>query len=171
MVSSLSRAFNLPYVHLPTSIHQAKSSNPTNPAIAPTRFPLILLPTAPDLGAAVLLELGAGVVDDELDDTDAEELGAAEDAIAELAAVDEASALETVEVTRPPNVEVALATVAIGVGKEDESVRMTVGTEAVEAKLSVAAETAPWPADDTLAPPSDAAWEAVAAALWAAAEA
>ena len=131
---------------------QAKSSSPTNPARAPRRFPLIFLPTAPDLGAAVLLELGAGVEDDELDESGAEELDE-EEAGAELAVVVEDPGLATVVVTKTPDVvEVTLAIVAKGEGKEDESVRMTVGTEAVEAKLSVAAETGLWAAaEDALA--------------------
>ena len=89
----------------------------------------------------MLVELGAGAVDDELEDTGAEELD--EEVVAAPASVDEVAALETVEVTRPPDVEMRLAMVEIGVGKDDESVRMTVGTEAVEAKLAVATETGP----------------------------
>ena len=104
------------------------------------------------MGAAVLLELGAGVEDDELDESGAEELDE-EEAGAELAVVVEDPGLATVVVTKTPDVvEVTLAIVAKGEGKEDESVRMTVGTEAVEAKLSVAAETGLWAAaEDALA--------------------
>lgn len=144
---------------------QTKSSSPANPAAAPSRFPATSLPTAPDFGAAVLLVLGAGAVDDELVDAGMEEL---EEAAAEPEVVEVVSVAEVVEVTIP---EVALAMIGVGLIKDVESVIITCGTEAVEAKPSVATETAPWAVEDAPTPALEAASEAVASALWTAAEA
>ena len=134
---------------------QTKNSSPTNPATTPSRFPAAFPPTAADFGAAVLLALGAGRVDDELEDAGAEELEAG----AELDVVEVVSVVEVVEVTMPIGVEVALAVMGVGGVKDAVSVIIALGTEAVEAKASVATETAPLAAEDA------------ASALWTAAEA
>ena len=113
----------------------------------------------------MLLALGAGVVEDELEDAGAEEL---EEAAAELnvfEVVKVVSVVEVVEVTTPPDAEVTLAITPVGVSKDDVSVMIAVGTEAVEAKPSVAAKTAPLAAEDAPATALEAASEAVAAAL------
>lgn len=136
---------------------QTKSKRPTNPATAPSRFPATLVSTAPDFGAAVLLVLGAGVVDDELEDAGVEdELEAA----VELEVVEVVSVVEVVEVTKPVGAEVTLA--VIGVGEDVVSAMIAFGTEAVDAKPSVATETGVSPAE---------AAEDAASALWTAAEA
>lgn len=140
------------------------NSSPKTPATAPSSSPATFLPTAPDFGAAVLLVLGAGAVDDELEAGEAEEL---EEAAAELDAVDVVTVFEVVEVTTPPDADVTLAMVGVGVTKDVVSLKIAVGTEAVEAKPSVATETAPLAAENALAP----ADEAEASALWTAAEA
>lgn len=136
------------------------NSSPTIAATVPSRFPATILRTAPDFGAAVLLGLGAGVVDDELEEGEAEEL---EDAAAELDVVD---VVEVVEVTIPPDEDVPLAMIGVGVTKDVVSVMIAFGTEAVEAKPSVATETAPLAAEDEPATALEAA-----SALWTAAEA
>ena len=146
-----------------TSPH-TDSSKPVNPAAAPSRHPATFRPTAPDFGAAVLLALGAGVVDDELDGVGLEEL---EEAGAELEVVE---VVEVVEVTKPFMAEVRLA-VGEGAEKDDVSAMIALGTEAVEAKLSVAAEIAPLAAEDAPTAAFEAAVEAVASTLWTAAEA
>ncbi len=143
------------------SIPQINSNSPTTPATPPSNLPATLFPTAPDCGAAVLLALGAAVVDDELEDAAAEEL---DEAAAELKVVDVVPVVEVVEVTSPAAVEVA-------VRKGVVSVMIAVGTEAVDAKPSVAALTAPLAVEDALAPALEAASEAVASALWTAADA
>lgn len=148
---------------------QMKTSSPQIPAAAPSKFPATFLPAAPAFGAAVLLALGAGVVvdDDELEDGGAEELEEEEE--------EAAAELEVIEVVRvvseAEDIEVAIASVAVtlvviavGVSK-DVSVKITVGTEAVDAKLSVAAKTAPLVVEDALAAALEEASEAVAWAL------
>ena len=146
---------------------QTKKSSPTNPADTPSR--LHATPsTAPDFGALVLLALGAGVVDDELEDAGAEEL---EDAAAEDEILEAAPALDDAEVTKPPDADTVLVTIGLGVSKELVSVVIAFGTEAVDAKLSVATKTAPLEADDAPAPAEEAASEDVASTLWTAAEA
>lgn len=147
---------------------QRNSRSPTKPATAPSRSPATSLPTAPDFGAAVLLVLGAGVVENELEDTGVEEL---EETTAELEVVEVVSVVEVVEVTIPSEAEVTLAVIGVGVSKDDVSVVIAFGTEAVEAKPSVATETALLAAEDAPAPALEAASEAVASALWIAAEA
>lgn len=146
---------------------QTTSSSPKNPATAPSRFPATFLPTAPDFGAAVLLVLGAGAVD-ELVSAAAEELE--EEAADGLEVVEVVSVPEVVEVTIPSDAEVTLATIGVGVTKvgvtkDAVSVMIALGTEAVEAKPSVATEAAPLAAEDAPAPALEAAWEAVASAL------
>lgn len=123
---------------------------------------------APDFGAAVLLVLGAGAVVDESEGAGVEEL---DEAVAALEVVEVVSVVEVVEVTIPCDTEVTLAMIGVGVTKEVVSVMIAFGTEAVEAKPSVAAETAPLAAEDAPAPAAEAASEAVASALWTAAEA
>lgn len=143
---------------------QTQSSSPTEPTTAPNKLRATSLPTAPDLGAAVLLALGAGVDDDELEDGGAEELeGAAEvDVVKVVLGV----GVAVVEVSMPSDVvEVMLVVTGAGVCKEEESVRMAVGTEAVEVKGSVATKTALAAVEDVLAPALEAASEAVASAL------
>lgn len=116
--------------------------------------------------------LGAGAVD-ELEDTAAEELEEEEEeeeAAAGLEVLEEVSVVDVVEVTRPSDAEVTLAMIGVGVVKlgvtrDVESVMIAIGTEAVEAKPSVAAETAPLAAEDAPAPALEAAWEAAASAL------
>ena len=144
---------------------QTKSSSPTIPATAPSRVPTARLLTAPDFGAAVLLVLGAG--DDELEDVGVEEL---DETAAEAEEVDVVSVVEVVEVTNPPDVLVAPAMTG-GVGEDVVSLVISFGTEAVEAKGSVAAETGPLAAEDALRTALEAASEAVDSALWTAAEA
>lgn len=78
--------------------------------------------------------------------------------------------VEVVEVTSPPDVLVALAMTG-GVGEDVVSLVISFGTEAVEAKCSVAAETGPLAAEDALRTALEAASEAVDSALWTAAEA
>ena len=148
---------------------QTQSSSPTEPTTAPNKYRATSLPTAPDLGAAVLLALGAGVDDDELEDGGAEELeGAAEvDVVKVVLGV----GVAVVEVSMPSDVvEVMLVVTGAGVCKEEESVRMAVGTEAVEVKGSVATKTALAAVEDAVAPALEAASEAVASALWTASE-
>ena len=140
------------------SIPQINSNSPTTPATPPSNLPATLFPNAPDLGAAVLLALGAAVVDDELEDAAAEEL---DEAAAELKVVDVVPVVEVVEVTSPAAV----------VRKGVVPVMIAVGTEAVDAYPSVAALTAPLTVEDALAPALEAASEAVASALWTAADA
>lgn len=140
---------------------QTNSNSPKSPATAPIERPATTLPTAPDVGAAVLLVLGAGLVDDELEGDGKGELE--EEAAAELGVL---GVVEVVEVTRPSDVEVTLTTAAVGAGKEAVSVMMAVGTEAVERKPSVATR-AVLAAEET----DTAASEAVTSALWTAAEA
>ena len=156
------RLFTSVYVSRPP---QTKSSNPSNPATAPNRFPAIFLPTAPDFGAAVLLVLGPEADDDELEDAGAEEL---DEAAAEF---EVAAVVEVVEVANPCDREVALAMIGFGVTRDVVSVRITFGTEAVEAKVTVAAETGPSAAEDAPAPAVEAASDADASELWIAAEA
>lgn len=147
---------------------QIKSNNTTDPATAPSKLPATFLPIAPDFGAAVLLVLGAGAVDDELEDAGAEEL---EGAATELEVVEVVSVVEVVEVTIPSDVEVTLAIIGVGVSKDVVSATITFGTEAVDANPSVAAEAAPLAAEDAPVPALEAASEAEASALWTAAEA
>ena len=139
---------------------QTKSSNPTDPATIPSRFPATFPATAADFGAAVLLVLGAGAVDDELEDAEEEEL---EEAAPELGAVEVVSVVEVVEVTMPTEAEVTLAMMGVGVVNDVVSVKIAFGTEAVEAKPSVAAETAPWAAEDAPALALEALWTAAEA--------
>ncbi|CAF9935521.1 hypothetical protein IMSHALPRED_010256 [Imshaugia aleurites] len=139
---------------------QTKSSNPTDPATIPSRFPATFPATAADFGAAVLLVLGAGAVDDELEDAEEEEL---EEAAPELEAVEVVSVVEVVKVTMPAEAEVALAMMGVGVVNDVVSVSIAFGTEAVEAKPSVAAETAPLAAEDAPALALDALWTAAEA--------
>lgn len=111
--------------------------------------------------------LGAGAVD-ELVSAAAEELE--EEAADGLEVVEVVSVLEVVEVTIPSDAEVTLATIGVGVTKvgvtkDVVSVMIALGTEAVEAKPSVATEAAPLAAEDAPAPALEAAWEAVASAL------
>ena len=155
----------LPYIHPSLCpFLQTQSSSPTEPTTAPSKLRATFLPTAPDLGAAVLLALGAGVVDDELEDSGADELeGAAEIDVVRVVlgvgvGVVEVSILSDV-------VEVTLVVMGVGVCKEEESVRIAVGTEAVEVKGSVATRTALAAVEDALAPALEAAAEAVASAL------
>ena len=138
---------------------QIKTSSPQTPAAAPIKVPATFLPKAPDRGAAVLLALGAGVVDD---DDEVEGVGNGE--------VEEEEAAAEVEVARvlgPPEVEVEVevTVVAVGARKEDVSVTIAVGTEAVDTKPSVDAKIAPLAADDTSVPAPEAAVEAVAMEL------
>ena len=112
--------------------------------------------------------LGAGAVDDELEEGGAEEL---EERAAELDVVDVIPAVEVVEVTIPADADATLAMIGVGVSREVVSVMIALGTEAVEAKPSVATETAPLAAEDAPAPALEADAEAVASALWTAAEA
>lgn len=77
---------------------------------------------------------------------------------------------EDIEVAIASEVEVTLVVIGVGVSK-DVSVNITVGTEAVDAKLSVAAKTAPSGLEDALAAALEEASEAEAWALWAAEEA
>lgn len=147
---------------------QTTKNSPKTPTTAPSRFPVIFLPLAPDFGAAVLLVLGAGAVDDELEEGGAEEL---EERAAELDVVDVIPAVEVVEVTIPADADATLAMIGVGVSREVVSVMIALGTEAVEAKPSVATETAPLAAEDAPAPALEADAEAVASALWTAAEA
>ena len=144
---------------------QTQSSSPTEPTTAPSKLPATSLPTAPDLGAAVLLALGAGVVvDDELEDAGVEELEAAAELV--VVKVVLVPAVESVEVTIPSDVEVTLVVTGVGVvSKEEVSVRIAVGTEAVEVKGSVATETAVRAVEDGLAPALEAVSEAVASVL------
>lgn len=107
--------------------------------------------------------LGAGAVVDELEEGGAEEL---EEAVAELDVVDVVSVVEIAEVTMPCDADVALAMIGVGVTKEVVSVMIAFGTEAVEAKPSVATGTAPLAAEDAPMPALEAA-----SALWTAAEA
>ena len=156
----------LPYIHPSLYVHslQTQSSSPTEPTTAPSKLRATFLPAAPDLGAAVLLALGAGVVDDELEDSGAEELeGAAEiDVVRVVLGV----GAGVVEVSIPSDVvEVTLVVTGVGVCKEEESVRIAVGTEAVEVKGSVATRTALAAVEDAFAPALEAAAEAVASAL------
>ena len=148
---------------------QTKSNSPTDPATPPSNVPTARLLTAPDFGAAVLLALGAGADDDELEDGGAEEL---EEEAAELADVEVVSVVEVVEVTMPPEGVVALVMTATGgVGEDVVSLVISFGTEAVETNGSVAAETAPLAAEDAPRTALEAAAEAVDSALWTAAEA
>ena len=110
----------------------------------------------------MLLALGAGVVDEELEDAGAEEL---EEAAAELNVFEVVKVVSVVEVTAPPDAEVTLVVTPVGASKDDVSVMIAVGTEAVEAKLSVAAKTAPLAAEEAPATALEAASEAVAPAL------
>lgn len=147
---------------------QMKTSSPQIPAAAPSMFPATFLPAAPAFGAAVLLALGAEVVvdDDELEDGGAEELEEEEEAAAELEVIEVVrvvSEAEDIEVAIA-SVAVTLVVIAVGVSK-DVSVKITVGTEAVDAKLSVAAKTAPLVVEDALAAALEDASEAVAWAL------
>ena len=112
--------------------------------------------------------LGAGAVDDELEDVGVEEL---EETAAELADVEVVSVVEVVEVTIPPDVLVALAIAIGGVGEDVVSLVISFGTEAVDTNGSVAAETAPLAAEDAPRAALEAATEAVDSALWTAAEA
>ena len=147
---------------------QTKSSNPINPATAPSKSPATFLPTVPDFGAAVLLALGAGADDDELEVAEEEEL---DEAAAELEVVEVVAVAEVVEVTKPCDVEVTLAMIGVGVTREVVSTMIPFGTEAVEAKATVAAETAPSAAEDAPAPAAEAASDAEASELWTAADA
>ena len=70
-----------------------------------------------------------------------------------------------IEVTIPPEVEVTLAVTTVGVSKDDVSVIIAVGTEAVEAKPSVVAKIARLLAEDAPATAREEAEEAVASAL------
>ena len=151
-------------------LQTTKSSSPTNPATPPSNVPPARLLTAPDFGAAVLLVLGAGAVDDELEDVGVEELEerAAE---AEDVDVDVVEVVEVVEVTIPPDVMVALVMIGGGVGEDVVSLVISFGTEAVDTNASVAAETAPLAAEDAPTAALEAATEAVDSALWTAAEA
>ena len=137
---------------------QIKTSSPQTPAAAPIKVPATFLPTAPDRGAAVLLALGAGVVDD---DDEVEGVGNGE--VEEEAAAE----VEVARVLGPPEVEVEVevTVVAVGARKEDVSVTIAVGTEAVDTKPSVDAKIAPLAADDTSVPALEAAVEAVAMEL------
>ena len=106
----------------------------------------------------MLLGLGAGVVDDD----EVEGVGKGE--------VDEedAAELEVASVLGPCEIEVEVEVtveVVVGAGKDDVSVRIAVGTEAVDPKPSVDAKMAPLAADDTEAPALEAAAEAVAMEL------
>ena len=151
-----------------------KTSSPQPPTAAPSKFPATFLPRAPDLGAAVLLALGAGVDDERLEEVGKGEVE--EEAAAELGEGDVAKVVpvaEAVVVAAASAVEVTtlVVAVAVGVGKDDESVRIAVGTEAVDAKPSVDASTALLLAEDAPAAALDAASEAVVSPLWTAAEA
>ena len=147
---------------------QTKSSSPTNPATAPSKVPPARLLTAPDFGAAVLLALGAGAVDDELEDVG---VGEVEETAAEPEDVEVVSVVEVVEVTNPPDVMVALVRTGGGVGEDVVSLVISFGTEAVDTNGSVAAETGPLAAEDAPRAALEAAAEAVDSALWTAAEA
>ena len=85
--------------------------------------------------------------------------------------MDVASVVEVVEVTIPPDSVVALAMKGRGVGEDVVSLVISFGTEAVDAKGSVTAETAPLAAEDARRTALEAASEAVDSALWTAAEA
>ena len=80
---------------------------------------------------------------------------------------EDAAELEVASVLGPceVEVEVEVTVVAVGAGKDDVSVRIAVGTEAVDPKPSVDAKMAPLAADDTEAPAVEAAAEAVAMEL------
>ena len=132
-----------------------KTSSPQTPAAAPSKFPATFRPIAPDCGAAVLLALGAAVVDDD----ELEGVGNGE--VEEEAAAE----LEVARVLGPCEVEVEVTVVAVGAGKDDVSVMIAVGTEAVDTKPSVDAKIVPLAADDTPAPALEAAAEAVAMEL------
>ncbi len=109
--------------------------------------------------------LGAEADDDELEDAEVEEL---DEAAAELEVV---AVVEVVEVAKPCDREATLAMMGVGVTREVVSVMIAFGTEAVEAKATVAAETAPLAAEDAPAPAVEAASDADASELWTAAEA
>ena len=76
-----------------------------------------------------------------------------------------AAELEVARVLGPCEVEVEVTVVAVGAGKDDVSVKIAVGTEAVDTKPSVDAKIVPLAADDTPAPALEAAAEAVAMEL------
>ena len=166
MVSSLSRNLNSSGSHPSPSPHvqfpkypplQIKTSSPQTPAAAPSKLPATFLPIAPDCGAAVLVALGTGVVDD--DEVEGVGNGEVEE--------EEAAELEVARVVAPSEieVEVEVTVVAVGVGKDDVSDKIAVCTEAVDTKPSVDARIAPLAADDTPALALEAAAEAVAMEL------
>ena len=78
-----------------------------------------------------------------------------------------AAEVEVARVLGPPEVEVEVevTVVAVGAGKDDVSVMIAVGTEAVDTKPSVDAKIVPLAADDTPALALEAAAEAVAMEL------
>ena len=104
--------------------------------------------------------LGAEDVDDELEDAAAEEL---EEAAAELKTVEAVSAVEVAAAAEV--VEVMLVVKEGGVGEDDVSVKITVGTEAVDAKPSVVAEMMLSIAEDAVPTTLVATSEAVESAL------
>lgn len=136
---------------------QIKTKSPQTPAAAPSKLPITFLPVAPDCGAAVLLARGVAVVDD--DELEGVGKGVVEEEEAEEAAAE----LEVARVLGPceVEVEVEVTVVAVGAGKDDVSVMIAVGTEAVDTKPSVDAKIVPLAADDTPAPALEAAPEAV----------
>ena len=142
-----------------------KTNSPQTPAAAPSKLLAIFLPAAPDRGAAVLLALGAELVDDELEGVGKGEVEEEDAAKLEAVEVAKVVGVDAVEVTTPSEVEVTLVMTAVGVGKGDVSVIIAVGTESVEAKPSVEAKMALLIAEDTPASALEAATEAVVSAL------
>ena len=137
---------------------QTRTKSPQIPAAAPRKLPATFLPIAPDCGAAVLLARGVAVVDDD------ELEGVGKGVVEEEEEAEEAAAeLEVARVLGPceVEVEVEVTVVAVGAGKDDVSVMIAVGTEAVDTKPSVDAKIVPLAADDTPAPALEAAPEAV----------
>lgn len=143
---------------------QRETSSPQAPAAAPSKVPATFLPIAPDCGAAVLLALGARVLDD--DDVDEELDGVGNGDVEE----EEAGAeLEVARVVADAEVEIEVEVEVTvreaGEDKDDVSVKIAVGTEAVDTKPSVEAKIVPLGTDDALAPGLETAAEAVAMEL------